>query len=196
MEQCVVVLCSVALIVTWVLLVAGLFVLVVAVRVVKRRGGQRTRFYGSPECGLAHFTTRFGLLGNEAVFIIFGTDLGITVSVRIALSAKSQAVCCCTSSSVCDSNKGDNCANDDGRLTGTASTDQWVALMIIGLHSYSGHGEVGAVNGYNGRLGETSARVYILYRRVNRSDGRDQEQDEVDLWMSVISCAGTKLDVP
>lgn len=181
MEQRVVVLCRVALIITWVLLVAGPFVLVVAVRVVKRRGGQGTRFYGSAKCGLAHFTTRFGLLGNETVFVVFGTDLGISVSVRVTLGAKSQAVCRCTSGGVCDSNEGNNCTNDDGRLTGTASTDQWVALMIIGLHSHSRHGEVCAVNGYNGRLGETSARVYVLYRRVNRSNGRDQEQDEVDL---------------
>lgn len=53
-------------------------------------------------------------------------------------------------------------ADDDGSRTSAASADQRVALVVVGFHGDGGHGQVGAVDGYHGGLGEPGLRVVFL----------------------------------
>lgn len=105
------------------------------------------------------------------MLVVFSADLSVAVSVRVALGAKSEAVRCCTGGGVGNSDESDNGADDDSRLTSSTGTDQGVALMVVRFHAHSGQGEISAVDGYNGGLGETCSGVDVLYCGVNRCDG-------------------------
>jgi len=187
-EETVIILCGVALVVAGCL--GGRIVLVFGVRVVERGGREGTRLHSGAEGSLAHVTARFRLLGDEAVLVVIGADLRIAVAVGVALRAESQAVGSGAGRGVGDGNEGDDGADDDGGLAGAACADQRVALVVIGLHADGGEGQVGAVDGDDGGLGETSAGVDILNGGVDRDDGCDEEEQEIDLYMSV-----TGLDV-
>ena len=170
-EESVVVLRRVALVIARVLLARRLIVLVLAVRVVESRSGKRAGLYSGAQGSLAHVATGFRLLCDETMLVVFSADLGVAVSVRVALGAKSEAVCCCAGGGVGNSDESDNGADDDSRLTSSTGTDQGVALMVVRFHAHSGQGEISAVDGYNGGLGETCSGVDVLYCGVNRCDG-------------------------
>jgi hypothetical protein len=53
--------------------------------------------------------------------------------------------------------------------------------MVVGFHSYGGHGEVCAVDCNDGGLGETGSGVDILDGGVDRYHGRSEKKQEVDL---------------
>jgi hypothetical protein len=57
--------------------------------------------------------------------------------------------------------------------------------VVVGLHADSGEGQVGAVDGDDGGLGETSAGVDVLDGGVDGDDGCDEQEQEVDLDVSV-----------
>ncbi len=138
-EEGVVVLGCVALVIARVLLATGLVVIVVlAVVVIEGRSGEGARLYGGAQGSLAHFATGFGLLCNKAVLVVFGADLSVAVSVRVALGTESEAVCCCTGGGVGNRDESDNGADDDSRLTSSTGTNEGVALMVVGLHAYGG----------------------------------------------------------
>ena len=50
-------------------------------------------------------------------------------------------------------------------------------MVVIGLHGYGGHGEVGTVDGNHSGLRKASLRVVFLDHGVHR-DGRNYEQDD------------------
>ena len=182
-EKRVVVLGSVALVVAGGF--GGRVIFIFAVRVVEGGGWKRAGFDGGAERGLAHIAARLGLLGYEAVLVVFGTHLRVAIAVAVALRAEGKAVCCGAGGRVCDGDKGYYGADDDGGLAGAACADEWVALVVVGLHAHSGECQVGAVDGYDGGLGKACAGVDVLNSRVDRYDGCDEEEKKVDLSMSV-----------
>lgn len=105
------------------------------------------------------------------MLVVFGANLGVAVSVRVALGAKSEAVCCCAGGGVGDCNECDNRADDDGRLTSSPGANEGIALMVVGFHAHGRQGEVCAVDGYDGGLGEACSGVYVLYCGMDRGDG-------------------------
>lgn len=179
MEERVVVLRGVAFVVAWVL--GRRIVLVFAVRIIESGGGEGARFNSGAEGSLAHVTARFRLLGNETVLVVVGANLGIPVAVGVALSAEREAVSCGTCSCVCDCDEGDDGTNDDGGFTCTASTNEWIALVVVRFHAHSGKGEVRAVDCDDGGLSQTSAGVDVLNGRVDGDDRRYEEKNQVDL---------------
>jgi hypothetical protein len=126
---------------------------------------------------LAHIATGFGLLGDEAVFVVIATNRRVAVAVRVTLGAEGEAVCGGAGGCVCDGNESDDCADDDGCFAGAARADERVALVVVGFHTDGGEGQVGAVDGDDGGLGETRLGVDILDGRVNGGDGGDEEED-------------------
>jgi hypothetical protein len=50
-------------------------------------------------------------------------------------------------------------------------------LVVVGFHTDGGEGQVGAVDGDDGGLGETRLGVDILDGGVNGGDGGDEEED-------------------
>lgn len=179
MEETVVVLRSVTLVVTGCL--GRRIVLIFGVGVVECRSGEGSRLDGSAESSLAHVAARLGLLGDETVLVVIGADLRVAIAVGIALRAEGQAIGGGTGGGVGDGDEGDDGADDDGGLAGAACADQWVALVVVGLHADSGEGQVGAVDGDDGGLGETGAGVDILDGGVDRDDGGGEQEQEVDL---------------
>lgn len=180
MEERIVVLCSIALVVTRVFTRRWL-VFVFAVRVVKCRGREGSAFDGGAEGSLAHVAAGFGLLSDETMFVVVATDLGVAIAVRVSLSTEGEAVGCGTGGSIGDGHKGDDCADDDGGFAGAAGADERVALVVVGFHADCGHGEVGAVYCYDGGLGQAGAGVYVLDGGVDGDYGGDEEHKEIDL---------------
>jgi hypothetical protein len=50
-------------------------------------------------------------------------------------------------------------------------------LVVVGFHADGGEGQVGAVDGYDGGLGEAGAGVDVLNCGVDGDDGGDEEED-------------------
>ena len=96
------------------------------------------------------------------------------------LAAEGDALGSGAGGGVGDCKHGDDGADDDGGGAGAASADEWVAVLVVGFHGDGGHGEVGAVDGYHGGLGEAGLRVVFLDCGVDGDGGDDEEDDEVD----------------
>lgn len=120
------------------------------------------------------------------MLIVVGANLAVAVTVGIALRAEGETVSGGTGGGVGDGDEGDDCANDDGGFSGATSADQRVALVVVRFHANGGEGQVGAVDGHDGRLGEAGAGIDILDGGVDRDDRRDQKEEEVDLGLSVV----------
>ena len=93
------------------------------------------------------------------------------------LGAEGEPLGCGPSCSVGDCEHGHDGANDDGGCASSFGTDQRVAVAVIGLHGDGGHGEIGAIYRYHGRLGEAGFGVVFLDSGMN-GDGRDYEKND------------------
>ena len=82
--------------------------------------------------------------------------------------------------SVCDCEHCDDCADNDRGGAGAAGANERVAVLVVGFHGNGGHGQVGAVDGYHGGLGEPGLRVILLDCGVDGDRGDDEEDEEVD----------------
>lgn len=87
----------------------------------------------------------------------------------------------CACGCVCDRQHGDDGAYDYGCGAGgaAAAADQRVAGSFVGFHADGGHGQVGAVDGDHGGLGEAGFRVVFLDGGVDAYEGDYQEDNEV-----------------
>lgn len=79
-----------------------------------------------------------------------------------------------------DSKESYDSSEDDRSGTRAACAEERVAMLVIGLHGNSGHGEVGAVNGDHGGLGEASGGVVFLDGRVDGSGGDDDCKQKIN----------------
>ena len=124
-EKSVVVLCGVTFVVTWIL--CRSFILVITIRIVQSRCGERSAFNSGTESCLAHFAAGLRLLGYETVLIliIFGSNLRVTVAIAVgvALVAEGEAISCSTGGGVSYSDEGDDGANDDSSLARSTGAD-------------------------------------------------------------------------
>ena len=96
------------------------------------------------------------------------------------LAAEGDALGSGAGGGVCDCKHGDDSADDDGGGACAAGADEGVAVLVVGFHGDGGHGEVGAVDGDHGGLGEAGLRVVFLDGGVDGDGGDDEEDDEVD----------------
>ena len=96
------------------------------------------------------------------------------------LAAEGDALGSGAGGGVCDCEHGDDCTDDDGGGAGAAGANERVAVLVVGLHGDGGHGEVGAVDGYHGGLGESGLRIVFLDCGVDGDCRDDEEDDEVD----------------
>lgn len=53
--------------------------------------------------------------------------------------------------------------------------------MVVGFHGNGREGQIGAVDGDGGCLGESGTRVERLNCRMNGEDRNDEEEEEIDL---------------
>lgn len=100
---------------------------------------------------------------------------------RVLAAAHRQSVCGGAGRGVGARDECDNCADHDGSFAGPVCADQGVAVLIVRLHGYGGHGEVGAVDADGCGLGEAGAGVGGLDGGVDGDGGDEKEEDEVDL---------------
>ena len=122
-------------------------------------------------------------------------DFGVSVA---GLRTEGETLSCGAGRGVSDCEHGDDGADDDGSRTGAASTDQRVAVFVIGLHGHGGHGQVGAVDGDHGGLGETGFGVIFLDSGVDGDEGDDEKNKKVDLVVvrrDILGTAGEMLTV-
>jgi hypothetical protein len=155
----------------------GVVIFVFGIRIVEGRGGEGTGFDGGAERGLAHIPPGLGLLRNQTMLVIVCSDSRISVAVRVALGAEGEAVSGGAGGGVCDGYESDDCTDDDGCFAGAAGADERVALVVVGFHADGGEGQVGAVDGDDGGLGEARAGVDVLDGGVDGGDGGDEEED-------------------
>lgn len=104
----------------------------------------------------------------------------LVVATGLALT-HGEAVSGGASGGVGDGSESDDSTDDDGGSSGATSTDERVAVVIIGFHGYCGQGKVGAVYTDHGCLGESGTRIGVLDGRVDREDSDYDDEDEIDL---------------
>lgn len=170
-EQRVVVLRAGALVV----LGFGPILRVIIVIVVESVGGETACFdRGAQRFGAHLAATVPRLLLHESVLAACVGDLGVCVA---ALGAEGDALRGGAGGGVGDGEHGDDGADDNGDGAGATRADQRVAVLIVWFHGYGGHGEVGAVDGDHGGLGESSLRVEFLDGGVDGYGGDDEENN-------------------
>lgn len=171
MEERVVVLGAGALVVLGV----AAIVRVVVVVVVESVGGETACLDGGAQGFGAHFAAAVAwLLVHEAVLDFVVGDFRVGIA---AFYAEGDALCGGAGGGVGDGEHGDDGADDDRDGAGAARPDQWVAVLVVGFHGYGGHGEVGAVDGDHGGLGESGLRVEFLDCGMHGDGGSDEEND-------------------
>jgi hypothetical protein len=157
-----------------ILVLPGLRVIVILiVALIQRASWQSTTLNSSPQCLSAHFTPRLRLGVNQSVstctILLFQSNSTTTLS-----ASQCQTICRSASSGICAGDESDNCADEDGGLSGSGRADERVAVLVIGFHGDSGEGEVGAVNRNGGSLGKTGTWVGRLNCWVDGKDGDRQ----------------------
>ena len=139
--------------------------IIIIIVVVERVGRQGPGLDGGTEGFGAHLPARGrGLLVDEAVLGVVGADFAVRVA-RVA--AERDPLRGGAGGGVGDGEHGEHRTEDDGGGAGAAGPDQRVAVVVVGLHAHGGHGEVGAVDGDDGGLGEAGLGVVFLDGRVD-----------------------------
>ncbi len=157
--------------------------------VVEGVGGEGAGFDGGAQGFGAHLAPRGAWLRvHQPVLRVVGADFAVGV-VR-GVVAEGDALRCGAGCGVGDCEHGYDGADDDGGGAGAARADQGVAVMVVGFHADGRHGEVGAVDGDHGGLGEAGLGVVFLDAWVDGDGGDDEEHEEVDCDGGLIHGAG------
>lgn len=80
---------------------------------------------------------------------------------------------------VCYGEKRDDCAENSGRGSSASGANEWIAGIVIGLHGYGRHGQVGAVDGDGCGLCEARPWVGGLDGWMDRENRDSKEEDEI-----------------
>lgn len=127
------------------------------------------------------------MLVYEAVLGFFRVaEFGVGVAVG---GVERDALGCGAGGRVRDREHGHYGADDDAGCARAAGADQGVAVPVVRLHAYGGHGQVGAVDGDHGGLGEAGLRVVFLDCGVDGDGGDDEEDEEVDGYGGLVHAA-------
>lgn len=166
MEHRIVVLGVAALVVVW------RVALVLVVFIIRQECVSRqATFLDSTTQSFSPHLSSTGLLCHESMLVIVLGQSDSTPAV-----SKAEALRSCACSGVGDRQHRHNCADDDGCLACALSTNQGIAMLVVGFHGDGGHGEVRAVDGNDGGLGKTGLGVVLLHRRMHRQK-RDSQPE-------------------
>jgi len=106
------------------------------------------------------------------------------MATRFLLTDKCPTLSCSAGCRVCNSQKGEDTANQDNSLAGAFSctVTEWVARLdrLLSVIGDSGHNKISAVNCNHRRLCKARPRIELLHKRVYTHDGNCDTKYEVE----------------